>query len=83
MELDITGKIDNNKAVVVKFFPRLIPFPLEKSQRLGFLMGNVLSGNANPEEKTEFRNLGMEKVEDMLIYRMGIEDWLRIEEHPE
>ena len=73
-------RMDNNKAVLVRFNPRQIPFPVEKSQRLGGLMGRVLSGNADADEKAEFRNLWMEKVEDMLIERKGIEDWLKIEE---
>ncbi len=72
-------RLDNTKAIMVKFIPGMIPFPEEKSHRLGILMGRVLSGNANSEETDEFRDLWMEKVEAMLVNRKGIEDWLKIE----
>jgi hypothetical protein len=72
-------RLDVTRAVLVKYIPGLVPFPAEKSQRMGRLMGKVLSGGADADEKVEFRNLWMEKVEDMLIHRKGIEDWLKIE----
>lgn len=73
-------RLDSGKAVMVRFIPNMIPYPLEKSQRLSALMGKVLSGTASPQETTEFRDLWMEKVEDMLVHRKGIVNWLKVEE---
>jgi hypothetical protein len=52
-------RLDSGRVVMVRFIPSMIPYPLEKSQRMSGLMGKVLSGNANPEETEEFRDLWM------------------------
>ncbi|MBI2831505.1 MAG: hypothetical protein HYX79_04530 [Chloroflexi bacterium] len=72
-------RLDNSKGVLVKLYPRLIPFPPEKAGRMGRLMEQVLWEAASAEEKREFQELWMEKVRDMLIGRKEIDRWLKIE----
>ncbi|MEK6646592.1 MAG: hypothetical protein AABY84_07955 [Candidatus Firestonebacteria bacterium] len=73
-------RLDNNKTVLVKFYPWAIPFPDEKKEKLGELLEKVIWEAAKEEEKKEFQNLWMEKVKNMLIERKEINNWLKIEE---
>ncbi len=73
-------RVDNDKAVLVKFYPHRIPFPKEKGGRLGPLLEKVIWEAAKEEERKEFQELWMEKVRDMLLERKEIDLWLKFEE---
>lgn len=73
-------RLDSGKAVLVKFFPWAVPFPEDKAERMGALMGGAVSGRAAPEETEEFRALWMEKIRLMLIERKDIQNWIQVEE---
>jgi hypothetical protein len=73
-------RTDTGAAVLVKFSPRLIPFPAEKGRRMSELMEKVVWEAAQPAESAEFRQLWMEKVRMMLVEKQGIEAWLAVEE---
>lgn len=73
-------RLDTDQAVLAKFYPWAIPFPEEKGRRLGELLGKVVSGAGSSEEKKEFRDLWMEKIEWMLAERRDIQNWLKVDE---
>ena len=73
-------RLDNGKAVLVKFYPQQIPFPEEKAKRLGELLEEVIWEAAKDEARKEFQELWMEKVKVMLLEAKEIDSWLRIEE---
>jgi hypothetical protein len=73
-------RLDENKAVLVKFYPREVPFPQEKQKRLAELLEKVIWEAAKVEERKEFQELWMEKVKDMLLERKEIDRWLKLEE---
>lgn len=73
-------RLDSGKAVLAKFYPRLIPFSAEKASRLQELLEKIIWEAAKEEEQHEFQNLWMEKVKLMLVERKGIDRWLGIEE---
>ena len=73
-------RLDSGKAVLVKFYPRQIPFSEDKAKRLGELMEKVIWEAAREEEKREFQELWTGKVKDMLLGEKGIDGWLKIEE---
>ncbi|MCP4405034.1 MAG: hypothetical protein GY801_48000 [bacterium] len=73
-------KIDTNKAVVVKFYPRKISFPREKAKRLNELLEKVIWEAAKKDEKKEFQNLWMEKVHNMFIDKKDMNNWLKVDE---
>lgn len=68
-------RIDNGKSVLVKFYPRKVPFTEDK----GELMEKVLWDAAKPQERKEFQDLWMEKVKTMVLDRKEINKWLVIE----
>lgn len=72
-------RTDTGAAALVKFSPRQIPFPAEKSRRMGELMEKVVWEAARPEEAAEFSNLWMEKVRMMLVEEKAISSWLTVE----
>jgi hypothetical protein len=72
-------RTDTGAAVLARFSPRRIPFPAEKTRRMGELMEKVVWEAALPEEAAEFRGLWMGKVKMMLVDRVGIESWLTVE----
>ncbi|MBI4285594.1 MAG: hypothetical protein HY670_06815 [Chloroflexi bacterium] len=72
-------RLDTGRAVLVKFYPRQVPFPEDKGQRMGDLMQAVLWEAADEAEKQEFQDLWMEKVRSML-YASSTDSWLKIEE---
>ncbi len=74
------GRLDNGKAVLVKFYPQQIPFPEAKAKRLGELLELVIWEAAKEEQKKEFQELWLEKVKDMLLERKNIDRWLKLEE---
>lgn len=74
------GRLDNGKTVLVKFYPWLIPFEPEKAQRVGELIEKVVIGSASPEERRQFQDLWMEKIEGMIVGRREIDSWLKVEE---
>ena len=73
-------RLDNNNAVLVKFYPRRIPFAEEKARRLGELMEKVIWEAAKDDERKEFEDLWMEKVENIVLKEAGINEWMEIEE---
>ncbi len=73
-------RLDNGKAVLVKFYPQQVPFPKEKAKRLGELLEQVIWGAAKEEQRREFQELWLEKVKDMLLENKEINRWLKIEE---
>ncbi|MBI2934234.1 MAG: hypothetical protein HYY29_01565, partial [Chloroflexi bacterium] len=72
-------RLNNQKTARVRFCPGLVPFPREKSARMGQLMQKVVWEAAKPEERREFQELWMEKVKLMLIERKDIDRWLIVE----
>ena len=73
-------RLDNGKAVLVKFYPQRIPFSIEKTKQLANLLEKVIWEAAKENERKEFQELWMEKVRDMLLERKGIDRWLKLEE---
>jgi hypothetical protein len=73
-------RIDTGAAVLVRFSPRLVPFPQEKGRRMGELMEKVVWDAAGLEERAEFQELWMGKVRAMLVDRTGIQTWLTVED---
>jgi len=73
-------RLDNGKAVLVKFYPQQIPFLEEKAKRLRELLEMVIWEAAKEEQKKEFQELWLEKVKDMLLERRDIDRWLKLEE---
>ncbi len=73
-------RLDNDRAVLVKFIPGNIPFPEEKAKRLGELLEKVLWEAAKDDERREFQNLWMEKVRVMLLEQSEIDRWLQLKE---
>jgi hypothetical protein len=73
-------RLDEDKAVLVKFYPREVPFPKEKQERLAELLEKVIWEAAKEEERKEFQELWMEKVRDMLLGRKEIDRWLKLED---
>ncbi len=57
---------DNGRAVEVRLYPWLVPFPEEKARRMAALLEKVADGSASDEESAAFRTLWMEKVAVML-----------------
>ncbi len=70
---------DTGQVVLVKFYPHKIPFAEEKSQRLAVLLEKVIWEAAKKDERREFQDLWMAKVEDMLVKKNDIGKWLTIE----
>ena len=60
-------RLDNGKAVLVRFYPQRIPFPEEKAKQLSHLLQPVIWEAATEEETKQFQGLWMEKVEHMLM----------------
>jgi formylmethanofuran dehydrogenase subunit E len=73
-------RLGNGKAVLVKFYPQKVPFLAEKAERLGKLLELVIWEAAKEEQRKEFQELWLEKVEDMLLGRKEIDRWLKLEE---
>ena len=73
-------RLDNGRAVLVKFYPQHIPFPEDKAKRLRELLEKVIWEAARDEERKEFQALWTGKVRDMLVEEKGIERWLKLEE---
>ena len=70
---------DADQYVLVKFYPHKIPFPDENSKRLAALLEKVIWEAAKEEERKEFQDLWMSKVENMLVKRQDMTHWLKIE----
>jgi hypothetical protein len=71
-------RLDNDKAVIIKFYPHQIPFPEENAKRMAKLMEKVIWEAAREEEMDEFQELWMGKVQDMLSEEKGIDRWLKV-----
>jgi hypothetical protein len=65
---------------MVKFYSAKIPFARHKGERLGQLLQKVIWEAARQDERREFQDLWIEKVEEMLLRRKDIDQWLIIEE---
>lgn len=72
-------RLDNGHVVVVRFYPQRVPFAETKAKRLGQLTPPIIWEAATEEERQQFQQLWMEKVEDMLLERKGIDQWLKVE----
>jgi len=72
-------RMDTGQTVLVKFYPHRIPFPTEKSKRMGELMQKVLWETAKQDEIRQFQDLWMEKVSEMLVKQTDISQWIEIE----
>jgi len=73
-------RLDSGKAVLVKFYSNQVPFPAEKASQMGKLMHPVIWEAATEQQKREFQDLWMDKIERMLFTREGIQNWIRVEE---
>jgi hypothetical protein len=73
------SRLDNGRSALVKFYPQRIPFPADKSRRMGQLMQPVVWEAAREEEIEQFRELWMEKVRDIVVERKDIDQWLKVE----
>ena len=74
------SRLDNARTVLVKFYPQHIPFPTEKAKRTGELLEMVIWEAASEEQRREFQELWLEKVEDMLLQRKESDRWLKVED---
>ena len=72
-------RLDNNKAVLVSLYTHNIPFPENKSRRLGELFEKVIWEAAKEKEIKEFQDLWMEKVENIVLLKNEADRWLKIE----
>ena len=70
----------SEKIVRVKFYPHKIPFPEEKNKRLAVILEKVIWEAAKEKEQKEFQDLWMAKVEDMLMNKNDMGQWLKIEQ---
>lgn len=73
-------RLDNNHAVLIKFYPQRIPFPEEKGKRLKGFLEKIIWEAAKEDEQKEFQNLWMEKVKGLLLEKEEIHRWMKIEE---
>ena len=73
------GRSDSDKTVFVKFFPSKIPFAEQKASRLRVLLEKVILETAKDKEKTEFQDLWMGKVRDMILEKKEMNEWINIE----
>lgn len=73
-------RLDNNKAVLVSLYLQNVPFPEEKSRRLGQLLEKVIWEAAKEKDIKEFQDLWIEKVKNIVLMKNGINRWLKIEE---
>jgi len=73
-------RLDNNRAVIVKYYPHRVPYSPEKGLRLGELLEKVIWEAALPEELAEFQQLWLEKVDTIIHKQTDIDHWLKIEE---
>jgi DNA-binding HxlR family transcriptional regulator len=73
-------RLENKKTVIVRFYPDKIPFAEDKAKSLGQLLQKVIWAAAKLDERRKFQDLWMQKVEDMLLRRKNINQWLKIEE---
>ena len=72
-------RLDTGRSALTRYYPRRVPFPEDKAQKLGKLMQPVIWDAATGEERKQFQALWMEKVKAMLLERRDIENWLKIE----
>lgn len=72
-------RTDTGEAVMVRFYPWLVPYPEESGKRLAALMGQVVSGDAGGEDRLEFQKLWREKIRGMVVERREIGNWLKVE----
>ncbi|OGC83442.1 MAG: hypothetical protein A2W07_07415 [candidate division Zixibacteria bacterium RBG_16_43_9] len=71
---------NEDKAILVKFYPQKVPFSEDKRKRLGELLEKVIWEAARKDEMEEFQNLWMGKVREMLLGSQEIDMWLKLEE---
>lgn len=65
---------------LLELYSDKIPFDVEKAKRLQTLMPKIIWEAAKKDERLEFQDLWMEKVQGMLIEQKDINQWLKIEE---
>jgi hypothetical protein len=72
-------RVDTGAAVMVRFYPWLVPFPEDSGKRLAALMGPVVAGEAGDEDRREFQRFWQEKIRGMVVDRKEIGTWLKVE----
>lgn len=72
-------RLDNKKAVLVKFYSHKMPYPREKEARMGELIQKVVWDGATDAEKKEFQDLWTDKVNTIVLDNKDIEKWLKID----
>ena len=72
-------RFDNEARILVKFYPQKVPYPAEKAIKLNQLMKKVLWDEAGDTEKKELQDLFIGKVKVMLVERIEIQNWLKLE----
>ncbi len=73
-------RLDNQTRVLVRFYPKKVPYPTEDAIKLNELMKKVLWEKASDAEKNELQDLFIEKVRVMLMEKKEIQNWLVLEE---
>jgi len=73
-------RVDEDRSVLVKFYPKRLPLPAESGRRLFELMEKVIWEAATEAEQGEFQELWIGRVRDMLLKRENINRWLIVEE---
>lgn len=72
-------RLDNDKSVLVKFYPQRVPVSEETAERLPELMEKVLWESTSRKETQEFHELWLEKVKMILLEQKDINNWLNVE----
>ncbi len=72
-------RLDNEARVLVKFYPKRIPYPTDNAIRLNELMKKVLWDEASDAERKELQDLFIGKVRAMLVERKEMQNWLVLE----
>ncbi|MBI5359091.1 MAG: hypothetical protein HZA48_00745 [Planctomycetes bacterium] len=72
-------RLDNKKAVLVKFYSHKIPYPREKEARIGELIQKVVWDGATGAEKKEFQELWTDKVKTIVLDNKDIDKWMKVE----
>jgi len=72
-------RLDTETQVLVRFYPRRVPYPIDKAIRLNEVMKKVLLYKASDADKKELQDLFIGKVKAMLIERKDMQNWLVLE----
>ncbi len=73
-------RLNNNQAVLVKFYLQEISFPDGNGKKMRELLEKVIWDAAKDGERKEFQKLWMERVKYILLGGKEIDRWLKLEE---